>query len=542
MTRISLKGLCLLALLAPAGCGAPPPPPAGAGAKSAPPEQLNRLVERYWDERLPLDAISPQALADASSVERRYLAEAAKISRESLDGDARLSYDIFRRQREQAVEGFTFPAELLPLDAFGGMTQRLVESAQDKTWAAQSDEFSKWSRQAILNMREGVRRGYASPRSLVERSIAILDVLGADGPANPLHASLQQEGSRAQDLLSAIRALHDFLKQEYLPRARTGLGLSDLPLGRRWYAYRVERASGSRLAPEEIHRIGLEQAERLGAAATAAGTAPPAPASPSAPGAADAAPLGAAELVNAYRDLSGKVQSALPDLFAQEPAQLPDIRGIDWPAGPLAPLSYRRGGPAGVPPAVLYVHIGRGGERAVVVPSFLQQDLPGFHYQIAIQQEQLDLPRFRRFGSERAFTAGWGMYAASLGEALGLNSTDAAKTDAALIERRCVVGAVIDTGIHAKGWTRAQALDYLRAHLTIEELDAQSLIDWYAANPADALACMMGEREFLALRARAQQALGGRFDLRQFHSEILRSGAMPLDILEARMRTWMDAK
>jgi uncharacterized protein (DUF885 family) len=121
-------------------------------------------------------------------------------------------------------------------------------------------------------------------------------------------------------------------------------------------------------------------------------------------------------------------------------------------------------------------------------------------------------------------------------------STEAAKSDAALNEKRCVVGAVVDTGIHAKGWTRAQALDYLRAHLTIEEPDAQSLIDWYAANPADALACMMGEREFLALRARAQQMLGGRFDLRLFHSEILKSGAMPLDILEARMRTWMDAK
>lgn len=535
-----------MALLALAGCGAPPPP-GGAGAKTAPPpEQLNRIVERYWDERLPQDVISPQELADSLSVERRYLAEVLKISREGLDGDAQLTYDIFRRQREQAIEGFTFPSELIPLNPFDGMTQRLVESALDlrsqKTaadygnWLKHIDEYAKWSRQTIGNMREGVRRGYTLPRSLVERIIPILDALGADSPGNVLYAPLhslpaaisERDRSGAQQLLPAIRALHDYLKQEYLARARTGLALSELPLGARWYAYRVDRATGSRLAPEEIHRIGLERVEHMGT------EAPPV-------AAPDGAPLGSAELVNAYRDLAEKVRAALPDLFSEVPKQELEIRSAEWPARPLAPLSYRPSGPAGVPPAVLYVHGAGRGAPAVLVPSFLQRALPGFHYQIALQQERLDLPRFRRFGTEPAFTAGWGMYAASLGEALGMYPDDAAKSEAALEEKRCAVGAVVDTGIHAKRWTRTQALDYLHAHLTIDEPDAQSLIDWYAANPADALACMMGEREFLALRARSQQLLGGRFDVRQFHSEVLKDGAMPLDILEARMRIWMDA-
>lgn len=535
-----------MALIALAGCGAPPPP-GGASAKSGPPEQLNRIVERYWDERLPQDAISPQELADSLSVERRYLAEVLKISREGLNGDAQLTYDVFRRQREQAIEGFTFPSELVSLNPFDGMTQRLVESALDlrsrktaadyEIWLKGIDEYAKWSRQIIANMREGVRRGYTVPRSLVERILPILDALGADGPANLLYAPLhslpatisERERSLAQQLLPAIRALHDYLKQEYLARARTGLALSELPLGPRWYAYRVNRATGSKLAPEEIHRIGLERVEHMGAEAEAAPIAAP-----------DGAPLDAAELVNAYRDLAEKVRAALPDLFSEVPKEQVDIQEAEWLGRPLAPLSYRPGGPAGIPPAVLYVHGARGGAR-VVVPSFLQQALPGFHFQIALQQERLDLPRFRRFGTEPAFTEGWGMYAASLGEALGMYPDDAAKSDAAREERRCAVGAVVDTGIHAKGWTRAQATDYLRAHLTIEELDAQSLIDWYAANPADALACMMGEREFLALRARSQQLLGGRFDVRQFHSEMLKNGAMPLDILDARMRIWMDA-
>jgi uncharacterized protein (DUF885 family) len=229
----------------------------------------------------------------------------------------------------------------------------------------------------------------------------------------------------------------------------------------------------------------------------------------------------------------------LPDLFSEAPKEDLDIRSTQWLADPAKPLTYRRGGPAGLPPAVLYVHTGVA--RGVVVPEFLRQALPGSYYQTALQQQNLDLPRFRRFGSESAFIDGWGMYAASLGEALGLYQDDAVKSDAALTERRCAVGAVVDTGLHAKGWTRAQGLDYLRAHLSVDEIDAQSLIDWYAANPADALSCMMGGREFLALRVRAQQSMGGRFDVRLFHSEILKNGAMPLDILEAQMRIWMDA-
>jgi uncharacterized protein (DUF885 family) len=161
--------------------------------------------------------------------------------------------------------------------------------------------------------------------------------------------------------------------------------------------------------------------------------------------------------------------------------------------------------------------------------------------QIALQQERADLPRFRRFGAEAAFTEGWGLYAVSLGESLGLNPDQSAKSEAVSAEMRCAVASVVDTGLHAKGWTRGQAFDYLRAHLEVDDLDAQSLIDWYATNPAEGIACMMGGLKFRALRTRAQQVQGARFDLREFHNEILKDGAMPLDILEAKMKTWMDA-
>jgi uncharacterized protein (DUF885 family) len=551
MTRFSCQVGCGIALFTLAGCGAPSAPAPPAAAKAPPPAgQLNRIVERYWDEVRPAeDVIAPQLLADSLNVERRYLAELLGVSRDTLDVPSRLTYDIFRRRREIGIEAFTFPDELVPIDPFGGMTQQIaaqaVELAQHppanaveyENWLKRIDAYVRWTQQAAANMREGLRRGYTSPRSVVERMLPVLERLGADDSANvfyaPLHsmpesikdperARLTQDFTRAisERLLPANRALHDFLQKEYLPRARTGLALSELPLGREWYAFLVRKASSSALSPDEINRIGAAEVERLG-------TAPP----------REAAPVAASGLVNTYKELEIQVRAALPAAFSEIPKSPLEIQSAEWLPRPAASLYYQRG-PAGAD--ILLVNTGRGAKTTLSIASFLQRGLPGEHFQIALQQEQADLPRFRRFGSEPAFTEGWGLYAASLGDTLGLYGDESAKLDAAAEERRCAVGLVVDTGLHAKGWTRGQAFDYLRMHLGVDDLDAQSLIDGYAASPAEALACV-GAVKFRALRALAQQRLGARFDLREFHSEILRGGAMPLDILEAKMRAWMDA-
>ncbi|MEP6547971.1 MAG: DUF885 family protein, partial [Gammaproteobacteria bacterium] len=148
----------------------------------------------------------------------------------------------------------------------------------------------------------------------------------------------------------------------------------------------------------------------------------------------------------------------------------------------------------------------------------------------------------RRDGAAPAFIEGWALYAASLGEELGLYRDDQAKRGAALAQLKCAAAAVVDTGLHAQGWTHAQAADYLRAQLALDDSGANLLTDRFVAQPADGLACMMGEIKFQALRSRAQQVLGAKFDNREFHSEVLKDGAMPLDILEAKLRVWMEAR
>jgi uncharacterized protein (DUF885 family) len=481
------------------------------------------------------------------------------VPRESLDAASRLTYDIFVRQRELLIEGFTFPSELMPINPFGGIPQQFAaqalelaahppaSAAEYEKWLGRIDDYVRWTQQAAVNMREGMRRGYTSPRVLIERMLPLLERLGADESANVFYTPLRSvpeailEPARGQltkamtdaiahRLLPANRTLHDFLRQEYLPRARVGIALSQLPLGTQWYAYRVKRATGAALSPDEVSRLGIAEVERIGAAAQTV-PAQTAPAQTH-----DAPALAGPELVSAYRELEAQVRAAMPGLFSEIPQADFDIRAAESLPTPASALYYRRAGSFG--PAVLYVDTGRAAARKVSMAGFLQQGLPGHHLQMALQQEAAALPKFRRFGAEAAFTEGWGLYAASLGEALGLSPDESAKADAAAAEMRCAVALVVDTGLHAKGWTRVQALGYLRAHLGLDDLDAQAMIDAYAADPADALACMTGGLRFRALRARAQQSLGPRFDVREFHSEILRDGAMPMDILEAKMKAW----
>ena len=174
-----------------------------------------------------------------------------------------------------------------------------------------------------------------------------------------------------------------------------------------------------------------------------------------------------------------------------------------------------------------------------VAANFLREAVPGHHLQLAIQQERSDLPRFRRFGGTPAFVAGWGLYAASLGEELGLFHDTESKFAAVLAELECATALVTDTGLHSQRWTRQRALDYMHAQLPIDEAAVREAVDREIALPGEALGCTMGERKIRTLRQRAEQTLGERFDVRAFHAELLGDGAMPLDILDAKVKRWL---
>jgi uncharacterized protein (DUF885 family) len=592
MLRFLLAGLVALAasaLLACSQSSAPPPP---ARPSTVPPvAQLTRLVDEYWDESQRLNPhsrsavvrfeaaagydISPQFLADSLDLERRYREALSAVPRDALDAESQLTYDIFKRERDVAIEGYTYPSELMPVNPFrsvplefaragAGVGSYAILSSKDyESWRARAADYVHWTAQAIANLRGGQRRGYVLPRVLVTRLLPMLAALGADTPANVFYRPIGaipstlrtaerqriSEGITAavkEEILPAYRRLHDFMRDEYLPRARLSIALSALPLGSAWYAHLVRRETASRLTPADIHAIGTAETERLRgrlqSLLTEAGFAGNAQAYFEAaqrePRVASKTPE---ELLDFYAQLKVSTAAALVPEFAESPQGDFLIRPVEpFHLFGTAALFYERGANRSTAP-VLYVDT----TRQPLIPrtaDFLREALPGLHWQLTIQQERSGLPKFRRYGGDPGFVEGWGLYAESLGEELGLYNDTEARFASLRDELACAAGMVVDTGVHGLGWSREQAFDYLRAQVPASEEAANETIDRIIALPAEALDCGMGARVFRGLRAHAQQVLGARFDLRDFHAELIDDGAMPLDILESAANLWLNAR
>jgi len=583
MMCVALAGATLLA------CGEPSPsssPTAiGLPSASAPRESLNHLVERYWDEsaaaepwyswggaemryaQAPADTLAPQALADSLALERRYLDVVNGVMRQPLRADDNLTYEVFRRERELTIESFTYPSELLPVNAYDSVPQRfavmaaaaersaLVSDRDFRVWQSRAQLYERWTQQAILNLREGVRRGYTLPLAVVSRTLPMLASLGEDTPTSVFYEALRGAPGTGDDaerarlaaaissvvrerILPSYRDLHDFMQREYLPRARNTLGLNALPLGQAWYAYLARRATDSTQTPADLHAQGVAEVERLHSrlqallAETGATGSEPGIAYPS----ADA-------LLAAVQDLKTQVSTVVPALFAVAPRADFEIRSIELFRTATSPrLSYRGALASGRSPAVLYVNAADLEAQPVVPlsPQYLREAVPGHHFQLALQQERADLPRFRRFGGAPGFIEGWALYAATLGEELGVYDA-AGRYGALLAQLQCAAGVVIDTGIHTQNWSRAQALEYLHAHVPVDDVAAVNLVDRDVALPAEALSCLAGITKLKSLRAHAEQTLGSRFDEQAFHAALLHEGALPLDLLEAEMARWLEA-
>jgi uncharacterized protein (DUF885 family) len=550
--------------------------------------KLDDLVERYWVESTALapwyswggtdlefatpaaENISPQGLADSFAIEQRYLAAVSGAARPALDAGSQLTYDLFRRERLLAVEGFTYPGELLPLNPFEGMLQEFALMApgalrvastsptEYAQWRARTANFVRWTHQAIANLREGLRRGITLPRVLIEETLPQLTDLGADTPENLFYraarAATAESGAATpmlvvlkNEVLPAYRELDDFLVREYLPRARTGIAWSALPLGEAWYAYLLKKSTDGTATPAQMHARGLAEVERLharmqtflnelgfqGDARNFYATLRREPRAEEAK---------AQPLFDAVTRIKAETAAALPLVLAETPRADFMVRPVEaFRVMSALPLSYRPRAPNGVSPSTLYLDIASLAQRPdpLLWSSYLQEAVPGRHTQLELQRERTDLPRFRRFGGPRTFVDGWSLYAVTLGEELGLYHDPEVRFGALLAQLECAAGLVLDTGIHAQGWTRPQAVAYLQGAVPIEERTAAILVDRAIALPGRAAACAVGLSTIQSLRAMSAQRRGAAFDLRSFHAALLEDGALPMDLLEEHIKAWL---
>lgn len=602
---VSVSLLAALSLLALAGCARHPateksattPSPAPLPASGATASRLNEIAEQYWDDYLALhpltatelgdhrfdgrfgDYASPGWMADGLAIEQETLAKLDQLDPRQLTPDERTTYEALRAGREINAEGFRYPSELLPVDTVHDLPLRfaVLGSGQDvqpfrtaadyDRFLSRMDGFVAWVDQAINNLRSGAAQGVVYPRTVVERTLPPLAEVGVLDPEQSLFwqpilnfpAGLSvAERQRligayrrrlGQHVLPAYRRLHDYLKNEYLAQARTRAGMDALPSGDSWYAYLLRYHTGSKLTPAEVHELGLREVTRLRAETEQVmrqtGSSADLRSFFEAMRAdATAYDPDAAALVAGYTAIHERVRHALPLLFADLPKTPLEIRAVEpLRAKYVSAVSYRPPGADDAGPGVLYVNTTDLASRPkyLMEAEYLRQAMPGRHLQASLALENPRWPRVRRIGDDIAYREGWALYAQSLGRDLGLYSDAYSLAGGLMTDLWMSARLVVDTGLHSQGWTRQQALDYLRANSGLTEAAIAADVDRSLAAPGQLLAYKMGQLRILELRRRAQQQLGPRFDIREFHSQVVAGGSLPLAVLEKKIDRWIAA-
>jgi len=573
----------------PAQATTPSPASSAAGAK------LNTIAEKYWDDYLALhpltatelgdhrfddrfgDYASPNWMADGLAIEQETLEKLGTVDPANLSADERVTYESLRAGREVAAEGFRFPSELLAIDPVSNLPLRIAllatgQDAQPFRSTADYDRFlsrlggfAPWADQVVNNLRSGAAKGVVYPKAVVERMLPLLERVCAGDPKQslfwqpilnfPAGISVPDRTRliRAYDdtigkqILPACKRLHDYLKNEYLAQARVNAGMAALPSGDLWYAYLVRYYSGTRLSPNDVHQAGLREVARI--RADAERLMRQSSATPDLRSFFEALradphyrPATAADLIAAYSATQERVRVALPLLFADLPTTLLVIRATEpLRAAFTASTSYRPPAAEGKTAGVLYVNTSALDSRPsyMVETQFLREALPGRHLQAALAREHAGWPRVRRIGDDITYREGWSLYAQSLGRDLGLYADAASLAGYLMTDLWMAARVVIDTGLHSKGWTRVQAIQYLRTNSGLTEAAIEEDVDRSLAAPGLLIAGKMGELKILELRQRAQQRLGARFDIREFHSQVAGGGSMPLPALEKKIDAWI---
>ena len=498
----------------------------------------------------------------------------ASIRREKLSAMDQLNFDLFKRNYELAVEGSRFPGEYFQITQLNGIQQdiaRMLEVSPHTTVKDYEDLLARLNgvpavvEQAIVLLKNGLAAGITPPRiTLRDVPQQVQNQLEAD-PAKsafllhfqkfppPIAAADQgrlrqaAEVALQEKVLPAFTKLHEFVANEYVPGARETIAMSDLPDGKAWYELSVRASTTTRLTPVQIHELGLAEVKRI------RGEMDKVIADTGFKGSfaefleflrrdARFSYTNADELLRGYRDICKRADPELARLFGKLPRLTYGVLPIpDYAAKSQTTAYYQPGSPKAGRPGYFYANTYAVETRLKweMEALTLHEAVPGHHLQIALAQELEDVPDFRKHGHYTAFVEGWGLYAESLGTEMGFYKDPYANFGRLTYEMWRAIRLVVDTGMHSMGWSRQQAIDYFLANASKNEHDVTVEVDRYIVWPGQALAYKIGELKIKELRAFAARELGDKFDVREFHDQILGNAAVPLEVLEARIKEWV---
>lgn len=559
--------------------------------------RLQRFFALYWDTRLrefPDLAVytgspgfgdrwpdrSPETVALIRQIAREELAALSSIDRSRLAAGDQVDYDLARRNLERQIEGERFhdlePSrnEYLLIDQLGGIDQDLLAllasmpahtAADYATMLARLRGFPAAVDQTIAQLGKGLALEITPPRvTLRDVPARIGSLLAGDPWKSPVLETfrklpvtippedkerLRSEAARTfvDQVAPALRKLHDYLTETYVPGARESIAMSDLPDGKAWYAYKLRNYTTTDLTPEQIHRLGLDEVLRIrkemNALIASTGFTR---------GFADFCRFlrtdprffydKPEDLIAGYRDVAKRIDPGLIRLFGRLPRLPYGIKAMEGQGAKSAPSAYYNSGSAAAGrPGWFLVNTYnlKARPKWEMEALTLHESVPGHHLQYAIAGELDGLPEWRKQDFYPAFGEGWGLYAESLGSDLGLYQDPYSRFGQLASEIWRAIRLVVDTGLHAMGWTRQQAIDYSRANSAKTEHAIEVEVDRYIVQPGTVPAYKIGELKIRELRGYAERELGPKFDLRAFHDQVLGRGQLPLDVLEARIKGWV---
>jgi uncharacterized protein (DUF885 family) len=538
------------------------------------PEMASSLGDKRYDDQLTDYSVA--AYDSELARGRGYIEKLSLIDAAGLPEQVQLSRDLLLRELIEDQEAARFKAWELPVSQMGGIhadLPRLVrqlsfDNADDYDhYIARLKKVPAAFQQVTENMSSGIDDHRVMPKYLMEKVLVQVNAIANQKPEEtPFAAPLkkfpagmpaeQQKAYRdevldaiSKQVLPAYARFAKYLTAVYIPHGREEYGIWSIADGDAYYAFRIRRSTTTKLTADQIHQTGLDEvkrdeaemlaiAQKLGfkdiASLRAAIAANP-----------KLHPTSKEQLLDAYRGYIDGMKPKLPQLFGRLPKASLTVEAVpEFLEKDSAPAYYEEGTPDGKRPGTFFVDTYKFESRSLPNAESIayHEGIPGHHLQISIAQETTGLPEFRKHIHYTAYIEGWGLYAERLGKDVGLYQdpyNDFGRLEADIFR---AVRLVVDTGVHSQHWTREQMVEFFHAHSGLDEATVQAETDRYIAWPAQALGYKMGQLKILELRAKAEKALGPKFDIKAFHDEVIDSGALPLDVLETRIDSWIATK
>jgi uncharacterized protein (DUF885 family) len=561
-------------------------------------KRFAKLTDHYYEEGLklfPLNATyagdnryndllpndGEAYLSQTKAYYKKYLDSLNNYDLEQLNETEKISYAVLKDQASTALKGFNFRFEYLPFNQMsslpltigqfgsgtGAQPFKTVKDYED--WLKRLNAFSVWADTAISNFKKGVDSGIVLPKANVVKMYPQMYSMVVTDPAKslfyePVNLFPKDFSSSEKTRLTAeykqaimkvvvptYKKLGDYLKNEYLPKASLTSGLSSLPHGKEMYAYLVRQQTTTDRKPEEIYRIGLKEVARIRTLMDSIKN--------SVGFKGDLKSFfefmktdkrftpykSPKEVLTAFENIHKRMEPNLKKLFKHTPKTPFEIRQTEAFRAASASAEYSQGSADGKRPGIFYVPILDAAKFNItsgMESLFLHEAIPGHHYQISLTQENTSLPKFRRYTFYGAYIEGWALYCESLGKELGLYTDPYQHMGALGDEMHRAIRLVVDVGIHTKGMSREDAISYMMDNEAISQEGAVAEIERYMGMPAQALSYKTGSMKISELRAKYEKQLGSKFDVAEFHNQILKDGSLPLGVLESKMNAWAAGK